>query len=170
MPDDSPIYNVLFLCTTNAERSIIAQAILERDGEGRFRAFSAGSTPVEAVDPYALDLLRTLGHATEALRTKSWDEYATADSSKMDFVFTVCDDVANETCPDWPGQPKTAHWGIPNPARAQGNEAERRLAYADVYRMLNRRIGLFMSLPLATLDNMALKYHLAEIGALPRVA
>jgi arsenate reductase len=165
-----PIYNVLFLCYSNSARSIMAEAILEKVGGGRFRARSAGSHPAAEVDPYALDLLRTLGHPTEVLRTKPWDDFAVEGADSMDFVFTVCDDVAGESCPEWPGQPKTAHWGIPNPANTEGTEALRRLAFADTYRMLNRRIGLFINLPLASLDNMALKYHLAEIGALPRVA
>ncbi|MGD9739939.1 MAG: arsenate reductase ArsC [Bauldia sp.] len=169
MSASNTVYNVLFLCTANADRSILAEAILRREGGGRFRAFSAGSHPATAIQPFAVDLLKTLGYDTSELRTKSWDEFIETGVPAMDFVFTVCDDVANESCPDWPGQPKTAHWGIPNPARALGNEAERHLAYADAYRMLNRRISLFLSLPLATLDHMALRYHLAEIGALPRV-
>lgn len=165
-----PTYNVLFLCYSNSARSIMAEAILEKVGGGRFRVHSAGSHPAVEVDPYTLDLLRTLGHPTERLRTKPWDDFAGEGAASMDFVFTVCDDVAGESCPEWPGQPKTAHWGIPNPANVTGSEAVRRLAYADAYRMLNRRIGLFINLPLASLDHMALKYHLAEIGALPRVA
>lgn len=165
-----PTYDVLFLCYSNSARSILAEAILKKVGGGRFRAHSAGSHPAAEVDPYTIDLLRTLGHPTERLRTKPWDEFAGEGAAGMDFVFTVCDDVAGESCPEWPGQPKTAHWGIPNPANVTGTEAVRRLAYADAYRMLNRRIGLFINLPLASLDHMALKYHLAEIGALPRVA
>lgn len=166
---DAPIYNVLFLCYTNSARSILAEAILSQIGEGRFQAFSAGSHPAAAVDPYTLDLLATLGLPTAGLRTKPWDEFAAAGSRPLDFVFTVCDDVAGEVCPEWPSQPKTAHWGIPDPAKATGTEAERRLAYADAYRMLSRRIGLFVNLPLTSLDNLAIKYHLAEIGSLPRV-
>ncbi|MGV8841089.1 MAG: arsenate reductase ArsC [Bauldia sp.] len=166
----APIYDVLFLCYANSARSIMAEAILGEVGGGRFRAHSAGSHPAAAVDPYTLDLLRTLGHPTGHLRSKPWDDFAAPAAKPMDFVFTVCDDVAGESCPEWPGQPKTAHWGVPNPANATGAEAVRRLAHADAYRMLNRRIGLFVNLPLAMLDHVALKYHLAEIGALPRVA
>jgi protein-tyrosine-phosphatase len=166
---EAPIYNVLFLCYSNSARSILAEAILGQIGEGRFRAFSAGSHPAAEVDPYTLDLLATLGLPTDGLRAKPWDEFAVPGSVVLDFVFTVCDDVAGEVCPEWPSQPKTAHWGIPDPAKATGTEAERRLAYADAYRMLNRRIGLFVNLPLASLDNLAINYHLAEIGSLPRV-
>jgi arsenate reductase len=168
MPDQ-PTYNVLFLCYTNSARSILAEAILNRTGEGRFRAFSAGSHPAPSVDRYTLDLLKNLGLPITDLRAKPWDEFAAPGSVALDFVFTVCDDVAGEVCPEWPSQPKTAHWGIPDPAKAIGTEAERRLAYADAYRMLTRRIGMFVNLPLASLDNLAIKYHLAEIGSLPRV-
>lgn len=166
---DAPIYNVLFLCTGNNDRSILAELILRREGGNRFRAFSAGSYPTGAIEPFALHLLTTLGYPTEDLRSKSWDEFIISGVPEMDFVFTVCDDVANESCPDWPGQPKTAHWGIPNPTRAVGNEAERHLAFADAYRMLHRRISLFLNLPIQSLDHMSLRYHLAEIGSLPRV-
>ena len=169
MSAEGKIYNVLFICTGNSDRSILAEAILRRDGAAMFRVFSAGSHP-SGVAPYAIDLLTNLGYPTDGLRSKSWDEFAGPDAPQMDFVFTVCEDVANEACPDWPGQPKTAHWGIPNPSRAVGNEAERRLAYAQAYGMLNRRISLFINLPIDSLEHIALKDHLAEIGSLPRVA
>lgn len=162
MPE--PVYNVLFLCTGNSARSILAEAILNREGQGRFRAFSAGSRPGPAPHPYTLDLLKGLNHDTSFVRSKSWDEFAAPDAPKMDFVFTVCDSAAAEECPFWPGQPATAHWGLPDPARAEGTEAERRLAFAETYRMLRARIAAFTSLPLATLDRMALQRRLDEIG------
>ncbi len=158
------VFNVLFLCTGNSARSILAEAILQREGGGRFRAFSAGSHPKGEVHPYALDLLQKLGHDTGFARSKSWDEFAEAGAPKMDFVFTVCDDAAAETCPVWPGQPITAHWGVPDPAAAQGSEAEKRLAFAEAYRMLENRIKAFASLPLASLDRMALQRRLDDIG------
>ena len=157
-------YNTLFLCTGNSARSIPAEAILNREGAGRFRAFSAGSYPKGQVHPAALRLLKELGYETDDFRSKSWDEFATADAPKLDFVFTVCDDAANEVCPIWPDQPMTAHWGVPDPARATGNEAERRLAFADAYRMMNNRIGIFINLPIASLDRLSLQSKLAEIG------
>lgn len=159
-----PIYNVLFLCTGNSARSILGEAILNREGAGRFRAFSAGSHPRGEVHPYALDLLMQLRHPVAGLRSKSWDEFAGKDTPEMDFVFTVCDDAANETCPAWPGQPMTAHWGLPDPASAAGNEAERRLAFAETYRMLKHRIAVFTSLPLSSLDRMSLTSRLDSIG------
>ena len=158
------IYNVLFLCTGNSARSILCEAILNGDGGGRFRAFSAGSQPRGEVHPYALDLLKQLGHPVDGLRSKNWDEFAGPGAPQLDFVFTVCDNAANEVCPIWPGQPMSAHWGIPDPAAAEGNEAERRLAFADAYRMLNNRIGAFISLPIASLDRMSLKRKLDAIG------
>jgi len=142
----------------------MAEAILNRDGLGRFKAFSAGSHPTGEVHPYTIQLLQKLNYPTAELRSKSWDEFATADAPKLDFVFTVCDDAANEVCPIWPGQPMTAHWGVPDPARATGNEAERRLAFADAYRMMNNRIGIFINLPIASLDRLSLQSKLAEIG------
>ena len=159
-----PIYNVLFLCTGNTARSILGEAILNREGAGRFRAFSAGSHPRGEVHPYALDLLMQLKHPVARLRSKSWDEFASKDAPAMDFVFTVCDDAANETCPAWPGQPMTAHWGLSDPASASGTEAERRLAFAETYRMLKHRIAAFASLPLSSLDRMSLKTRLDSIG------
>ena len=163
MPDK--IYNVLFLCTGNSARSILAEAILNRAGKGRFRAFSAGSQPKRHVNPHTLDLLRHLGHDTSPLRSKSWSEFAVAGAPELDFVFTVCDNAAGEACPFWPGQPMTAHWGIPDPAAAQGSEAEIAAAFNDAYRMLERRIELFLALPLAKLDNMVLTRRLKDIGA-----
>ena len=158
------VHNVLFLCTGNSARSILAESILNRLGAPRFRAYSAGSHPKGAVHPFALDLLRRLNYPTESLRSKSWDEFAKTGAPALDFVFTVCDNAANEVCPIWPGQPMTAHWGVPDPAAAEGNEAERRLAFADAYRMLNNRIGIFVSLPMASLDRLSLQRRLDEIG------
>jgi protein-tyrosine-phosphatase len=158
------VYNVLFLCTGNSARSIIAEAILNREGRGRFKAFSAGSHPKGRVHPYTLDLLRNLNHPTEHLRSKSWDEFAARDAPKLDFVFTVCDDAVNETCPIWPGQPMSAHWGVPDPAALEGTEAEKRFAFADTYRMMTNRISIFTSLPIHSLDRLSLQKRLHEIG------
>ena len=158
------IYNVLFLCTGNSARSIMAEAILNRAGRGNFRAFSAGSQPKGQVHPYTLDLLRRLHFDVSGARSKSWLEFSQPDSPKLDFVFTVCDNAAGETCPYWPGQPMTAHWGIPDPAAAIGTEAEVRFAFADAVRMLTNRISIFVSLPLAKLDRLSLQKQLDEIG------
>jgi arsenate reductase (thioredoxin) len=174
MPDHvypDRVYNVLFLCTGNSARSILAECILDREGKGRFKAFSAGSHPKGRVHPFALDLLRKMNHPTAGLRSKGWEEFARADAPPLDFVFTVCDDAANEVCPVWPGQPMTAHWGVPDPAAAKGTEAERHLAFADAYRMLNNRISIFVSLPLRSLDRLSLQKRLDEIGRpLPKSA
>ncbi|TWG99882.1 protein-tyrosine-phosphatase [Mesorhizobium sp. J18] len=159
-----PALNVLFLCTGNSARSILAEAILNRAGQGKFRAFSAGSNPKGEVHPYTVQLLQSLGYDTSFARSKSWDEFARPGAPKTDFVFTVCDDAANETCPVWPGQPISAHWGVPDPARAEGTDAEKHLAFAEAYRMLNNRISIFTALPLKTLDGLALKKRLDEIG------
>src|SRR5580692_8688734 len=137
------VYNVLFLCTGNSARSIIAEAILSKVGVGRFRALSAGSQPKGKVNPETLRLLQGLGYDTSGFRSKSWGEFAKPDAPALDFVFTVCDNAAGETCPVWPGQPMTAHWGIPDPAEAKGDAAEIALAFKDAYRMMSRRIGLF---------------------------
>ena len=162
------VYNVLFLCTGNSARSVMAEVLLNRAGQAHFRAFSAGSQPKGKVHPYTLDLLRKLHFDVSGLRSKSWLEFAQADAPKLDFVFTVCDDAAGETCPVWPGQPMTAHWGVPDPAAATGTEAEIRFAFADTLRMLTNRINIFVSLPLAKLDRLALGKRLDEIGKTAR--
>ncbi|MBS0249243.1 MAG: arsenate reductase ArsC [Proteobacteria bacterium] len=159
------VYNVLFLCTGNSARSVIAEAILNREGKGRFKAFSAGSQPKGQVNPHTLTLLRTLGYDVSGFRSKSWAEFAQAGAPQMDFVFTVCDDAAGEACPVWPGQPMTAHWGIADPAAATGSEAEIAVAFDDAYRMLTRRIELFLALPIAKLDKLVLAKRLKDIGA-----
>jgi arsenate reductase len=158
------VYNVLFLCTGNSARSIMAEAILDKQARGHFRAFSAGSQPKGAVNHYALDLLRASGYDTSNLRSKSWAEFARAGAPELDFVFTVCDNAAGESCPLWPGQPITAHWGIPDPAAATGTLAETALAFKDAYRMLKRRIDLFLALRLAKLDRLVLTARLKVIG------
>ena len=158
------VYNVLFLCTGNSARSIMAEAVLNRSGQGNFHAFSAGSQPKGKVHPYTLDLLRKLHYEVSGVRSKSWLEFSQPDSPKLDFVFTVCDNAAGETCPVWPGQPMTAHWGVPDPAAATGTEAEIRFAFADALRMLTNRINIFVSLPLAKLDRLSLQRKLDEIG------
>src|SRR6516165_5046113 len=157
-------FNVLFLCTGNSARSIIAEAILGRIGAGKFRAFSAGSQPKGTVHPQTLALLQSLGYDTSGFRSKSWNELAQPGAPALDFVFTVCDNAANEACPIWPGQPMTAHWGVPDPAEAKGNAAEIALAFKDAYRMLNQRIAVFASLPLRSLDKLSLQKKLREIG------
>ena len=157
-------YNALFLCTGNSARSILAEAILEKEGEGHFKAYSAGSNPTGKVHPYALDLLKTLGHPSDHLRSKNWDEFSGTGVPQLDFVFTVCDNAACETCPVWPGQPMTAHWGIPDPAAATGSEAERRAAFTEAYRMMFNRISLFLALPLESIDKMGLQKRLIDIG------
>jgi protein-tyrosine-phosphatase len=164
MSDQPTPLNVLFLCTGNSARSILAESIVNREGRGRFRGFSAGSAPKGEVHPQALNLLRALHYRTDGLRSKSWDEFAASGAPKLDFVFTVCDDAAAEVCPVWPGQPMTAHWGVPDPAAFQGSPAEVGAAFADTYRMLNNRIGVFLNLPLAALDRLSLQRRLDEIG------
>lgn len=159
-------FNVLFLCTGNSARSIMAEAILNKLGAGKFRAFSAGSRPKGSVHPETLGLLQSLGYDTSRFRSKSWSEFADPGAPLLDFVFTVCDNAADETCPVWPGQPMTAHWGIPDPAEAKGSAAEIALAFKDAYRMLNQRIGIFTSLPLRSLDHLSLQQKLREIGRL----
>jgi arsenate reductase (thioredoxin) len=161
---DRKPFNVLFLCTGNSARSIMAEGILNREGRGKFRAFSAGSQPKGSVHPYALALMSKLNFDVSGFRSKSWTEFARPDAPKLDFVFTVCDNAAAETCPVWPGQPMTAHWGIPDPAAATGNDAEIHLAFADAFRMLNNRISIFVNLPLRSLDQLTLQKHLDSIG------
>lgn len=157
-------FNVLFLCTGNSARSILAEAILNRVGQGRFKAFSAGSQPKGEVHPFAVQLLQSLNHDTSFARSKSWEEFAAPDAPEMNFVFTVCDNAANESCPVWPGQPMTAHWGVPDPAAAEGTDAEKHFAFAEAYRMLNSRISIFTSLPMTSIDKLALQRRLNEIG------
>jgi len=158
-------YNVLFLCTGNSARSILAECVLNELGGGRFRAFSAGSFPKGEVHPFALELLERQGYPTQHLRSKSWDEFARPDAEPLDFVFTVCDNAAREVCPIWPGQPMTAHWGLPDPAAVEGKESARRLAFADTLRMLRSRIGIFVSLPIESLDKLSLLDRLRDIGS-----
>lgn len=160
---DKPL-NVLFLCTHNSARSIIAEAVLNRLGAGRFKAYSAGSQPSGKVHPFALDLLRQLNYDTSSLRSKSWEEFTAPDAPDLDFVFTVCDNAANEVCPVWPGQPISAHWGLPDPSAAEGNDSERHFAFADTHRMLYQRISIFANLPLVSLDKLSLQKRLEDIG------
>jgi arsenate reductase (thioredoxin) len=155
-------YHVLFLCTGNSARSVIAEAILNKVGAGKFRAYSAGSQPKGRIHPETLKLLRSLGYGTAGFRSKSWVEFLK--EPKFDFVFTVCDNAAGEVCPIWPGQPMTAHWGIPDPAEATGNPAEIAVAFKEAYRLLNQRISIFVSLPLCSLDELSLAAKLREIG------
>ena len=159
-----PTYNVLFLCTGNSARSIMAEAALGRWGKDRFRAYSAGSHPTGRVHPFALDLLRQLHYSTDGLRSKSWDEFARPDSPPLDFVFTVCDKAAGEACPIWPGQPVTAHWGIEDPAAFQGPEEKQRDLFFRVYLGLENRIKIFTNLRLDDIDQLALKKRLDDIG------
>ncbi len=156
--------NVLFLCTGNSARSILAEAVMNHLGNGRFNGYSAGSRPAGEPNPFAINLLQREGIDTAFARSKSWDEFATPGAPKLDFVFTVCDNAAAEECPYWPGQPVSAHWGLPDPAAVEGSDAEKALAFADTYRALYRRIGAFVSLPMATLDAMTLQAKLTEIG------
>ena len=158
------VYNVLFLCTGNSARSILAEAIMNRVGQGGFKAYSAGSQPKGEVHPYTLDLLRQMNFDTGFARSKDWDEFTLPGAPELDFVFTVCDNAANESCPVWPGQPMTAHWGVPDPAAVEGTEAEKRLAFSEAYRMLNARISIFTSLPLQSIDRLALQKRLDAIG------
>jgi len=160
------VFNVLFLCTGNSARSILAESILRKDGGDRFRAFSAGSTPKGAVHPLALRVLEKLDYPTDDMRSKSWTEFAVAGAPAMDFVFTVCDNAAGEACPIWPGQPMTAHWGIEDPAAAEGTEIAREAAFMKAFRYLKNRIGIFTNLPLAKIDRLSLGTRLREIGRL----
>ena len=160
---ESP-HNVLFLCTGNSARSILAESVLARAGVGRFAAHSAGSYPTGRVNPFAIELLEQLGHATGSLRSKSWDEFARPGAPVMDFVFTVCDRAAGEVCPIWPGRPVSAHWPFPDPAAFRGSEADTRAHFQNVYRQINLRIHAFVSLPFAALDRLSLKSRLDRIG------
>jgi len=164
MTTDSHRYNVLFLCTGNSARSIIAESVLRSVGAGRFDAYSAGSQPTGRVNPYALELLAQSGLHTDGLRSKSWDEFARPGAPTLDFVFTVCDNAAGEVCPVWPGQPMTAHWGIPDPAAVDGDEAAKRKAFADACHTLLHRIRIFASLPLDKLDRLSLQRRLDDLG------
>jgi arsenate reductase len=158
------VFNVLFLCTHNSARSVITECVMNRLGKGRFKGYSAGSAPSGGVRPTALDLLKSLEYDISELRSKSWGDFAVPGAQQMDFIFTVCDSAANETCPMWPGRPASAHWGLPDPSAAQGIEVEKRLAFAEMHRLLSRPIGAFVNLPLASLDHISLKKRLEEIG------
>jgi protein-tyrosine-phosphatase len=157
-------YNTLFLCTGNSARSLMAECALARWGGSRFHAFSAGSQPKGAPHPLTLELLQSYRYDVSKLRSKSWDEFAAPGAPKLDFAFTVCDNAAGEVCPVWPGQPMTAHWGLPDPAAVEGNEAEKRAAFAETYGMLANRISIFVSLPIASLDKLSLQKRLDDIG------
>lgn len=157
-------YNVLVLCTGNSARSILGEVLFNALGKGKFIAHSAGSKPAGRVNPFALELLQRQGHSIAGLRSKSWDEFAAADAPEIDFIFTVCDNAAGEACHIWPGKPATAHWGIPDPAGVEGGDEAKRAAFKTAYNQLARRIQLFMSLPIESLDRLALKQKLAEIG------
>ncbi len=160
------IYNVLFLCTGNSARSILAEAIMRKDGQGRFRSFSAGSQPKGRVNPLALKVLESLNYPIDGMRSKSWEEFAAPDAPVMDFVFTVCDSAAGESCPVWPGQPMTAHWGIEDPASVEGTYIEKEAAFVAAFRYLKNRIGVFTNLPLRSIDKLSLGTKLREIGRL----
>jgi arsenate reductase (thioredoxin) len=164
MPMSERIYNVLFLCTGNSARSILAESILRKDGRRHFRAFSAGSQPKGTVNPFALKVLRSLDYPTDDLRSKSWEEFARADAPVLDFVFTVCDNAAGETCPVWPGQPMTAHWGIEDPAAVGGTDITKEAAFVAAFRYLRNRIAAFTSLPLESIDRLSLGTKLRDIG------
>lgn len=158
------VYNVLFLCTGNSARSVIGEAILNKIGAGKFRAYSAGSQPKGNVHPETIKLLEGLGYDTSGYRSKSWAEFAEPGAPKFDFVFTVCDSAAAESCPIWPGQPMTAHWGVPDPAEATGTPAEIAVAFKEAYRLLNQRISVFSALPIGSLDSLTLKSRIKDIG------
>jgi ArsR family transcriptional regulator, arsenate/arsenite/antimonite-responsive transcriptional repressor / arsenate reductase (thioredoxin) len=158
------VFHVLFLCTGNSARSIMAECILNRLGQGKFQAYSAGSQPKGTIHPYALELLQHYDYPTAQLRSKSWEEFARSDAPPVDFVFTLCDEAAQETCPLWPGQPVSAHWGLPDPAAVDGTEAEKRFAFVDTMRMLSNRINIFINLPVAKLDQLSLRQRVDAIG------
>jgi protein-tyrosine-phosphatase len=159
-----PVYNVLFLCTGNSARSILAESILRKDGHGRFRSFSAGSQPKDGVNPFALKVLTAADYPTDALRSKSWLEFADPSAPKMDFVFTVCDNAAGEACPVWPGQPMTAHWGVEDPASVEGTDLQKEAVFVAAFRFMKNRIDALTNLPLASIDKMSLGTKLRDIG------
>lgn len=160
-------YNILVLCTGNSARSILAEALFNTLGAGRFKAYSAGSHPTGRVNPFAIEQVQALGYPIDALRSKSWDEFAEAGSPQMDFIVTVCDNAAGEVCPLWPGQPVTAHWGFPDPAAVEGSDEVKRTAFAQTLRQIRNRVQLFLSLPLETLDRMAIQNRMRAIGQEP---
>jgi arsenate reductase len=162
MPDR--VFNVLFLCTGNSARSVLAESILQKEGAARFRAFSAGSQPKGEVNPYSLRVLASMGYPATGFRSKSWDEFAAPDAPKMDFIFTVCDSAAGEACPVWLGHPTTAHWGIEDPAAVEGTDIEKERAFVEALRLMRNRITIFVNLPFATLDKLAMQDKLDEIG------
>lgn len=159
-----PVYNVLFLCTANSSRSILAEGILREDGAGHFNAFSAGSQPRGSVNPFALKVLEAYGYRTDGFRSKDWDEFAKPGAPQMDFIFTVCDTAAGEACPVWPGHPATAHWGIEDPSMVEGTDIEKEAAFVEAFRYLKNRISAFTALPLDSIDHLAVTHHLKEIG------
>jgi arsenate reductase (thioredoxin) len=161
------VFNVLFLCTGNTARSIMAESILRKDGAGRFRAFSAGSHPKRRVNPFALEVLESFDYPTEGLRSKGWEEFAAPGAPEMDFVFTVCDNAAGEACPVWPGQPMTAHWGIEDPAAVEGTDIQKEAAFVLAARYLENRISVFTNLPLESLDKLSIAAQVREIGKMP---
>jgi arsenate reductase len=163
-----PVYNVLFLCTGNTARSVLAEGILRKAGQGKFRAFSAGSQPKGVVNPFALKVLEAYGYPVIGFRSKSWDEFSGPEAPVMDFVFTVCDSAAGETCPFWPGQPMTAHWGIPDPAAVEGTDIEKEAAFVTAFKQMRNRIEVFTALPLKSIDAMTLGARLKDIGHLPQ--
>ena len=164
MSESNPPRNVLFLCTGNSARSILAECALNREGRGRFKAFSAGSQPTGRVNPYALDLLKRQNYPVDGLRSKSWEEFAQPEAPQLYFIFTVCDNAAGEVCPIWPGQPMTAHWGVPDPAAVTDSEDAAKAAFFEAFRQLNNRIGIFINLSMERLDRMSLQHQLEEIG------
>ena len=164
MSESNPPRNVLFLCTGNSARSILAECALNREGRWRFKAFSAGSQPTGRVNPYALDLLKRQNYPVDGLRSKSWEEFAQPEAPQLDFIFTVCDNAAGEVCPIWPGQPMTAHWGVPDPAAVTDSEDAAKAAFFEAFRQLNNRIGIFINLSMERLDRMSLQHQLEEIG------
>src|SRR5262245_54507492 len=162
-----PVYNVLFLCTGNSARSVMAEVLLNALGEGRFKAYSAGGHPTGKVNPFTLELLQSNGHSMAGLRSKSWDEFAKSNAPKMDFVITVCDNAAGEVCPIWPGQPMSAHWGFQDPAALEGPDEEKRRLFRTVYQQIANRLRVFLSLPMASLDRLSLQQKVKDIGKAP---